>query len=102
MMMPCARAAAATGLGSGPAVVWPSVNITMTFALDEAGSNSAVACSNASAWLVFPPAVSASMAVSRSATEVISCVSCVAVAAKLTMPMRLPEPISPSCALSVA
>lgn len=41
MMTPSARAAAATGLGSGPAVVFPSVNMTMTLAFVEFGSNSA-------------------------------------------------------------
>ena len=56
----------------------------------------------ASAWLVFPPAVRASTASFRSATEVMSWVSAVADPAKLTMPMRLPEPICPSAAPSVA
>lgn len=42
MIIPWARAAAATGAGGAPAVVLPSVNITMTFALLEAGSNSCV------------------------------------------------------------
>ena len=77
-------------------VVFPSVNMTMTLALLELGSNRAVACSNASAWLVLPPADRASTAPFKSATEVISWVSCTAVSAKLTMPMRLPAPISPA------
>lgn len=102
MMMPEALAASAMGAAGGPAVVFPSVNITMTLALDEAGSNSPTALVKASAWLVGPPAVRASTAASRSATEVISWVSAVAVPAKLTMPMRLPEPMIPSAVPSVA
>ena len=102
MMIPAARAAAATGLGGGPAVVFPSVNMTMTLAFVEAGSNSWIAFSKASAWFVDPPAERLSTAVFKSATEVISCVSAVAVFAKLTIPIRLPDPICPSWALSVA
>ena len=102
MMIPWALAASATGAGGGPAVVFPSVNMTMTLALLEAGSNRPAAVEKASAWLVFPPAVRASTASFRSATEVMSWVSAVADPAKLTMPMRLPEPICPSAAPSVA
>lgn len=83
-------------------MVLPSVNRTITLALLEAGSNRAVASSKASAWLVFPPAVRLSTAVFRLSTEVMSCVSAVAVLAKLTIPMRLPDPIWPSSAPSVA
>ena len=49
MMMPCARAAAATGAGGAPVVVLPSVNITITLALPDMGSNSCMAFSKASA-----------------------------------------------------
>jgi len=45
---------------------------------------------------VEPPALRLSTAASSAATEVMSCVFAVADAAKLTMPMRLPEPIVPS------
>ena len=83
-------------------MVTPSVNMTITFALVLAGSNSASALVNASAWLVEPPALNASTAALRSATEVINPVSCTAVSAKLTIPIRLPLPICPSCAPSVA
>ena len=102
MTTPEALAAAATGAGGGPAVVFPSVNMTMTFALEEAGSKSWTASAKASAWLVEPPAVSPSTADFRSSTEVIICVSAAAVLAKLTMAIRLPEPIFPSWELSVA
>ena len=102
MVTPAALAAAAMGLGSGPAVVSPSVNITITGALVEGPANSSDALVNASAWFVFPPAVRASTAAFKSATDVISCVSAVAVSAKLTTAMRLPEPICPSCVPSVA
>ena len=102
MITPAALAAAAMGLGSGPTVVSPSVNITITRALVEGAASSSDALVKASAWLVLPPAVSASTAAFRSATEVISWVSCVAVLAKLTTAMRLPEPIWPSCVPSVA
>ena len=67
----------------------------MTLALLELGSNSEIAFVKASAWLVLPPADRASTAFFSVATEVISWVSCTAVLEKLTMPMRLPEPISP-------
>ena len=77
-------------------VVLPSVNMTMTLAFPELVSKRARAWLKASAWLVFPPAVSPSTAVFRSSTDVIIWVFCTAVLAKLTMPMRLPEPISPS------
>ena len=43
MMMPAARAAAATGAGGIPEVVLPSVNMTMTFAFEDIGSNSPAA-----------------------------------------------------------
>lgn len=76
-------------------MVLPSVNITMTFALLELGSKSPTALSKASAWLVLPPATRASTAFFRASTEVIIWVFCMAVLAKLTMPMWLPEPISP-------
>ena len=49
MIMPCALAEAATGAGGAPVVVFPSVNMTMTLALLELGSNSAMALVNASA-----------------------------------------------------
>ena len=42
------------------------------------------------------------MAARRACTEVISGASAVAVEAKLTIPMRLPPPIWPSCTPSVA
>ena len=45
--MPCARAAAATGLGFPPAVVFPSVNITITLALEEGVPRSDVAIEKA-------------------------------------------------------
>ena len=73
--MPGARAAAAPGAGGSPAVVFPSVNMTMTLALPELGSKSAVAYSKASAWLVLPPAVSPSTASFKVSTEVIIWVS---------------------------
>ena len=47
--MPCARAAAATGEGGMPEVVFPSVNMTITRALEESGSNNWVAFSKAAA-----------------------------------------------------
>ena len=56
MTIPAALAAAATGAGGAPAVVFPSVNMTITFAFVEAGSNSSIALVKASAWLVEPPA----------------------------------------------
>ena len=102
MMIPCARAAAATGAGGSLAVVLPSVNITITLALPEGGLNSSVALANASAWLVLPPADRASTASFRVSTEVMSAASTEAVSAKLTIPIRLPEPIYPSCTPSVA
>ena len=52
--------------------------------------------------MVEPPALRLSTAVFSVSTEVISWVFWVAVSAKLTMPIRLPEPIWPSCELSVA
>ena len=66
--MPAALAAAATGAGGEPEVVWPSVNMTMTFVFEDMESKSPTASVNASAWLVEPPAVSVSTAVFRSAT----------------------------------
>ena len=102
MMIPEALAAAAMGAGGGPAVVLPSVNMTMTLALVEAASNSWIAWVKASAWLVEPPAERLSTASLRVATEVISCVLAVAVSAKLTIPMWLPEPMFPSFTPSVA
>ena len=95
MMVPAARAAAAIGPGAGPEVVTPSVNMTMTRALDEVFSKSPCALAKASPWFVPPPAVRPFIALLRSATEVSSGDTTVAVASKLTMPMRLPEPISP-------
>lgn len=65
-----------SGLGSGPAVVFPSVNMTMTLAFVEFGSNSAVAFAKASAWFVKPPAARLSTAAFSSSTEVMSWVSC--------------------------
>lgn len=100
--MPEARAAAATGAGGGPTVVFPSVNMTMTRAFEEAGSKSWAAVEKASAWLVSPPASRLSTADFKLATEVIRWVLVVAESAKLTIPMRLPEPIFPSWLLSVA
>ena len=76
-------------------MVFPSVNMTITFALPELGENRAVAWAKASAWLVLPPADKASTASFSVSTEVIIWVSWVAVSAKLTIPMRLPAPISP-------
>ena len=72
----------------------------MAFA--DRGSKSDTAVVKASAWLVEPPAVRPATASFRSATEVMSCVSAVAVLAKLTIPIRLPEPMVPSPAPSVA
>ena len=66
----------------------------MAFA--DRGSKSDTAVVKASAWLVEPPAVRPATASFRSATEVMSCVSAVAVLAKLTIPIRLPEPMVPS------
>ena len=93
MMMPWALASSATGAGGRPAVVLPSVNMTMTLALEEDGSNRSMALVKASAWLVLPPALSESTAFFRVSTEVMSWVLAVAVLAKLTTPMWLPEPI---------
>ena len=90
MTIPAARAAAATGAGGAPEVVFPSVNITMTLAFEDMGSNRPAATVKASAWLVEPPALSAFTAAFKSATEVISCVSAVAVSEKLTIPIWLP------------
>ena len=44
------------GAGGAPAVVFPSVNMTMTLSLLELGSKRAMALEKASAWLVLPPA----------------------------------------------
>ena len=52
--------------------------------------------------MVLPPAVSWSTAFFSVSTEVMSCVFSVAVSAKLTMPMRLPEPIWPLAVPPVA
>ena len=101
MIIPEALAASAIGVGGTPTVVFPSVNITITLAFDDVGSNSCTALVKASAWLVSPPAEMPSTAALSVATEVISCASTLALLAKLTMPMRLPEPIFPSCELSV-
>ena len=102
MTTPFSFANVVMGTAEPPAVLCPSVNMTMTLAFDDIGSNSPAAVAKASAWLVDPPAVSAFTAAFRSATEVISCVSAVALSAKLTMAIRLPDPIVPSCVLSVA
>ena len=72
---PAARAAAATGLGSGPAVVFPSVNMTMTLAFVEFGSNSAFSFAKASAGFVKPPAARLSTAAFSSSTEGMSWVA---------------------------
>lgn len=101
MIMPAARAAAATGAGGAPTVVAPSVKSTMTFPLAEEGSKSAMALEKASAWLVPPPAVRPSTADFRVAVSVMRGTLAVAVLAKLTTAMRLPEPIWPSTVLSV-
>ena len=93
MVIPRARAAAAIGAGGTPVVVFPSVNMTITLWLVEAASNSSIALVNASPWLVLPPAVNELTAFFSVATEVISCVSAVAVLEKLTIPIWLPEPI---------
>lgn len=93
MIIPEALAASAIGVGGAPTVVFPSVNITITLAFDDVGSNSCTALVKASAWLVSPPAEMPSTAALSVATEVISCASTLALLAKLTMPMRLPEPI---------
>ena len=69
--------------------------MTMTLSLLELGSKRAMALEKASAWLVLPPAERESTAFFKVDTEVISWVFCWAVSAKLTMPMWLPEPISP-------
>ena len=69
MIVPAARAAAAIGAGAGPEVVTPSVNMTITRALDEPGSNSACAFLNASPWFVPPPASIASTASFSCETE---------------------------------
>ena len=82
-------------------MVFPSVNIMITLALEEAGSKSWIALEKASAWLVAPPAISPSTAFFKSSVEVISPVSATATLAKLTIPMWLPEPIFPSWELSV-
>ena len=88
-----APVAAAIGAGGTPVVVFPSVNMTITLWLVEAASNSSIALVNASPWLVLPPAVNELTAFFSVATEVISCVSAVAVLEKLTIPIWLPEPI---------
>lgn len=90
---PPRTAAAAIGAGGTPVVVFPSVNMTITLWLVEAASNSSIALVNASPWLVLPPAVNELTAFFSVATEVISCVSAVAVLEKLTIPIWLPEPI---------
>ena len=95
-MIPAALASAATGAGGAPAVVLPSVNITMTLALEEAGSKSWIALEKASAWLVAPPAARPSTTFFKVSVEVMSPVSAVAILAKLTIPIWLPEPIFPS------
>ena len=95
-MIPESRIVSATGAGGIPEVVFPSVNMTMTFSLEEEGSKRDAAVENASAWLVDPPAESAATAAFKSATEVISCVSADALPEKLTIPIWLPEPICPS------
>ena len=75
-------------------MVLPSVNRTITLAFADWGSKSCIAAEKAAAWLVEPEASSASAASLRAATEVISCVSAVAAWLKLTMPIRLPEPMA--------
>ena len=72
MMIPDALAAAAIGAGGTPEVVLPSVNMTITLALGEAGSKSCTALANASAWFVDPPAFNPFTALLSAATEVIS------------------------------
>ena len=72
MMIPDALAAAATGDGGMPDVVFPSVNITITLAFVEDGSKDCIALEKASAWLVVPEAVKLSMAALSEATEVVS------------------------------
>ena len=83
-------------------MVLPSVNMTITFWLEEGMVKSWDAWKKASAWLVEPPATRLSTADFRSATDVISGALTVAVSEKLTIPMRLPEPICPSLFPSVA
>lgn len=92
-MAPACLAAAATGAGGGPAVVLPSVNMTMIWPLEEDGSKSEAAVEKAAAWLVVPPADSPWTAAFRSETEVIRLVSAVAELEKLVMAIRLPEPM---------
>lgn len=75
-------------------MVLPSVNRTITLAFVDWGSKSCIAAEKAAAWLVEPEASSASTASLSAATEGISCVSAVAVWLKLTMPIRLPEPMA--------
>ena len=75
-------------------MVLPSVNRTITLAFADWGSKSCIAAEKAAAWLVEPEASSASAASLRAATEVTSCVSAVAAWLKLTMPIRLPEPMA--------
>ena len=80
---------------SAPAVVRPSVNITITFALPFACElRRAAAFSKASAWFCGPPAVSALTAFFKSTADVIRPVFCTAESAKLTIPIRLPFSIS--------
>ena len=62
----------AIGAGGIPAVVFPSVNMTITLALEEDGSNKDIAVEKASAWLVAPPAESELTADFKSETDVIS------------------------------
>ena len=76
-------------------MVLPSVKRIITLALVSPAGNRASALVKASVWLVEPPAWRPLTAVFRSATEVMSWVSWVAVVPKLTTPMRLPPPIWP-------
>ena len=72
MTMPGPGRRLRTGAGGAPAVVFPSVNMTMTLSLLELGSKRAMALEKASAWLVLPPAERESTAFFKVDTEVIS------------------------------
>ena len=102
MMMPLSLAAWARGAGGRPVVVLPSVKRTMTLALPLAVSSRSVAFWKASPWLVLPLETKESTAAFRASTEVLRGASTWALLAKLTTPMRLPEPIWPSAAPPVA